>query len=949
MVARYSSSDSSFTPVTVPMQSVPVDMVSEFAGQLREVAAGTYTLEMSLHGQAVAASPFELRVSAAAPVSGNFLTEGDGLAGAEAGEEKTVSITARDEFMNQIAAVGIASGLAFSTEFNPDARPTPGSACDLYSDAACCATQQANLERAEYIAPACHSALTNLLYSVHCAASPAVAVCTGYCAEVATACGVSNCTDVAGLSALAVRATDCVGGVYEYGVAAAPPSLTLVPDSTTGRFEAVYSSETSGAVQLNVTFDGVQLAGAPFLLDVVAAAADPSQFVLFGPGLATAVAGITSELSVLGRDRFGNAVAVGSLMHTSGGAFLEGPRLVSVAWACEDLATTCVATYTCTTVGAYMLNIDMTGGLFRSSNVSSQREALLFPLPFVAARSHGVCVAAWFVLSQLLRSQVSVSVGAPSPDISMATVLTRTVTAGEFGTVLLLKKDGFGNAIINSNPCGGWAFSSLPLDLGFVLAASTDRADGCVATCNGTVSGDYLVNVTLHNDATLQNDTLADMPLDITVAPATTADGQITALGTPGPAGPYVVAGASSYFTIQGTDRFGNLAAYNPFSTDLGFGAWFEERNGQVTQPTRTINNLDNSFTIFFTLTNAGATYVRVEYPTGSGVLTTETRSTTDPRTFYVTPAAAHAPNCLANLPLGNLTLVVGNSTDFSVAAHDEYSNLISGGGSRLVVTMRLQSDLGGSNILSFGATDTTDGTYASNYSSTLSGVYNLFLVLDNLAVQNSPLVVQVYARRADPMRSQPIGFGMSGGYADTSITFELRARDSYGNIALADAAAFAFGYVAEVEVSSTSDWGRVKRRMVEAAVTAVVVQTTFNATSGQIATSEAGSEAETSLCATVTYTVPEPGFYEVLLVYNGTEIVGSPLHITVLASNWSSLANASHSRLLGEAVSSIVAGEQGEFLVELRNSYNVPQPVGMDLGDEGEFPTVPFHLLALY
>lgn len=94
--------------VSIPMQSAPVDGESQFTGNVREVAAGTYVLEITLHGQPVQASPFQFAVGAGAPVAAHFLTAGTGLAGTVAGTSQALDITPRDEFLNAIAAPGLA-------------------------------------------------------------------------------------------------------------------------------------------------------------------------------------------------------------------------------------------------------------------------------------------------------------------------------------------------------------------------------------------------------------------------------------------------------------------------------------------------------------------------------------------------------------------------------------------------------------------------------------------------------------------------------------------------------------------------------------------------------------------------------------------------------------------------------------------------------------------------
>jgi hypothetical protein len=738
-------------------------------------------------------------------------------------------------------------------------------------------------------------------------------VCTDLCGQVVSDCSEAFGQDLAGmtcthlpvLSSLHVTGSPCVA-LGDVSLQVVRPSMnlshSLSSNHDTAAFEFQYRSQVAGSFILQLHYLDVSTPGSPYAIEVVAAAPEPRNFVIFGPGTAFVEAGQLAEFSIFVRDRFANPIAAADIGYMS--SYLEGPKLIDVVLPTAE--SLFLASYTAYTAGEYTLIVDM--GL----------------VPEIGR-------------NYLQTFNVTVSPGPASTSDTAIKSVAHTTTAGEFGEVILEVKDAFEN-IVDSDEIP-WDIS---VELNLVTFVMDYEGSGrYVVTYNTTFAGTFLMDVAIATMVPgdlgvmvqIGSNALPRSPVVLTVMPSTTVDGKIVGLGN-------VVAGVASFFTVQGVDGYGNAAVYDPFNQELGFGASFnltdptEICHGGICSarqqtgdsgsfaPTRITNNLDNSFTVFFNMFKAGPYIAAVEYPPGSGHLTYQS-----PMTFFVDPAEPFAPVCV---PSWVSTMYPGDIRELSVVAKDAFGNSVPVGGATTSVSMRITGDDINSPA-QFEVLDDGRGRYKSNYTTDVAGSYSLFATLNGQPLQGSPFQILVVPGNVDPHSTEVIGFGLAGGYELLPISFRMYARDTFGNVAQSDPAVL---YHVDVEVADISDWGRVKRRMVEAKI---VVGTEMTASCAP------GCQhlGDPSHAATGTYSVPESGLYDVIIsvprrVLGGKmdEIRDSPHTTIFLPFNDTLKAEANISVLSGDGLFRSVAGEEAVYIVVLRNRLGLAQPVGRDMGD---------------
>ena len=419
-------------------------------------------------------------------------------------------------------------------------------------------------------------------------------------------------------------------------------------------------------------------------------------------------------------------------------------------------------------------------------------------------------------------------------------------------------------------------------------------------------------------------------------------------------------------------------------------------------QPIRIDNNLDNSFTVQYENQEAVQHLVTVEYPIGSGRLTTDS-----PKRFQVFAAAPHGGECEIWKPEGptvwpgpgpdgwamhggphadsdttdynvqhandrdalpSSTFLVGEQQHFIIRTRDVMQNIVEIGGANVRISMRLDdaSDTFNSPVSRFTVFDTGDGTYYGNYTNTRAGNFSIFVSVNEVPLPVSPLQVFVQPGAADYRQTTSQGFGIAGGYANVPIGIELVAHDAYGNLVAADPS---IEYMVKITVGCMTGTQNCGPPMTEPHPS-VMPDDAFRPALDRIRTSEIESRlntvgggleipvvnrvdpeftsAEFGVTAQITYMVYEVGFYTIKIQHcrvpqtraNEDDPCLDPQHVRYhhvqfMSANVTLPADANASFAYGSGLQGTVAGIETMFAVDLRNAYGVPQPVGVDIGDE--------------
>ena len=629
--------------------------------------SGVFSLSLVLYSKHISGSPFTLTVSPGNALPNRFtLTDyaanEAGKLVMEAGVASTFSLTARDTYANIVPTSSITlTKTLTSTLGSLSDGSLLGVECSTFgggvtANVDCCKAEALRLA-SRYRSPACYGATLRLAYGLHCGGSGGTAhLCQAACDTLNATCsdGLGSCAAIsrrAGSLTLDA-ASDCFAGTAAAvgAVAGSPTGLTHTitdPLASSGVFSVTLRGTVAASYQLAVRMGSAHVTGSPFQLVVAAAALDASKVWVHGPALTVAQAGARAKFDVRMRDQHLNHI-IGSVTDVSGS--LSGPRylqLVSV----DNKDGSYSVSYLANRVGTYTMLL-----ILSASTITQTYTVVVKPGPLDAAQCD-------------VSGQTSTAVAGITSKLSIAT------------------RDSWYNGRISGGDSLVATLSRLMAGGGYTAPTSlvvTDSADGKFAsTYYVETSGSYKIVLSLVKSGI--HTPIGTSPYSLTVKPAATAGGKFTGLAVQ-----KVVAGVPASCMIVATDRFGNDAVFDPFTVDLGFGVTFLGSGSRIVNATATstlvvdstwqdevfqapssvTNNLDNTYSIGFTLTAATHHVIMAEYPLGSGLYTTDS-----PAGFRVSPSITYGPYCVVQQQ--NLGFVAGMNQSFYIRAKDRFRNVV--------------------------------------------------------------------------------------------------------------------------------------------------------------------------------------------------------------------------------------------------------------------------------
>jgi hypothetical protein len=225
----------------------------------------------------------------------------------------------------------------------------------------------------------------------------------------------------------------------------------------------------------------------------------------------------------------------------------------------------------------------------------------------------------------------------------------------------------------------------------------------------------------------------------------------------------------------------------------------------------------------------------------------------------------------------------------FVVHARDFYGNEITDGGWGDKIEARVtSSNEVGKRIFSHGE-DFGNGTYAMQYTATLSGTYIVDVSLSSAHISGSPFTVRVEPDVVHPHSTVVEGDGVVGGLAGFRLTFVITARDSYGNTA----------HVAPAVIQALlDDDTRIEPHAIAE-----------------------NSESQTARPLSFAYVAARAGQKRVSVTLAGVHVSGSPFAVMIVSDAGAALAEKSSAVVANGLV---WAGSQGRIEVVLKDALGI-------------------------
>ena len=403
---------------------------------------------------------------------------------------------------------------------------------------------------------------------------------------------------------------------------------------------------------------------------------------------------------------------------------------------------------------------------------------------------------------------------AATSTFSGAGVRGTTVSEDEMVIIDLVARDCFGNVRTaeTTDPFALMAvLTPTPANeqYNYPMAVLVDHFEGAVVPdaehpghysieYSTTKAGLYEVRVTLESPGAIQGDHVAGSPFDVFVDPGPLEPGACTAQGTNkfGHGRDVVRAGDAGLFKIIARDIFTNARLLGGETFEATFSAakvdsWYAnylvgdlemQALGVVVGPAflqaHVVDNYDSSYDASYHLTLAGQFRLEVfEMGTGRAI-------DGSPFTTTVQPAATYFPYCKASGP-GLVGSVAGRPVQLLASAKDRYYNdRTEAGSDNFTLTLQGFEPHNAALRSEFSFTGFAPGVYNTSYSTTVAGVYSLYVMdyYTQVNIAGSPSLATVLPAATvakDSLLTGLVGLTVKAG---DLATFTLTPRDRYEN-----------------------------------------------------------------------------------------------------------------------------------------------------------------------
>jgi len=261
----------------------------------------------------------------------------------------------------------------------------------------------------------------------------------------------------------------------------------------------------------------------------------------------------------------------------------------------------------------------------------------------------------------------------------------------------------------------------------------------------------------------IDGDDIVGSPFTVTVSPAATAPLN-TSVGGPGLTS--AIAGYTAQFNMTVFDEFGNERESDGDSINVRFSG---AAAGHGVCEYLSIGQ--GTYLCSYTLTVTGSYDIEL---TVNGVIIPNSYS------ISVSPGEIHGPTCnIYNTTLLDITLLAGYSEFLTIQSRDQFGNELSTTTDDYVVNISDGTVSINASVTSLGA-----GQYNLSFTPTVSGVYQVSILLDNITdIEGSPYTLTVLP--GDPVASTSSvidGTGHSSAQSDVETNFVVQIRDAFSN-----------------------------------------------------------------------------------------------------------------------------------------------------------------------
>eukprot|EP00003_Mantamonas_plastica_P027968 TRINITY_DN615_c0_g1_i2.p1 TRINITY_DN615_c0_g1~~TRINITY_DN615_c0_g1_i2.p1 ORF type:complete len:5058 (+),score=1379.07 TRINITY_DN615_c0_g1_i2:1102-15174(+) len=446
-----------------------------------------------------------------------------------------------------------------------------------------------------------------------------------------------------------------------------------------------------------------------------------------------------------------------------------------------------------------------------------------------------------------------------------------TFIAGTEGSFIIQARDGFDNNITQTGGVDFVATLQHPLAGNQVLNATSTAMSGgrYRMTYNLTYTGNYAINVQALGQTIVAN------PFSTLIIPAETFVPETRAYG---PNLQVAEAGKPSIFTIQTRDGFQNnrSVSVDQISISLSTPKSSSGMNVSETVNATVVPGTLGIYTVSYNATIAAQYDMRtfingLELPVS-------------PTNLVVSPTDMSPANVGVQ---GNLDAVAGVFQDFYVQSRDVFNN------NRTAHIDSVQAVLNHTvyTYYSLNVTVSDDtgnqGRFKLQFNATIAGDYQLHITTNGQTIAGSPFPVHVFPASTHSPQSLAHGAGIVTTVAGTGTSFTVQARDVFEN----------------------------NRTIADDAITVTIV----HATKGNVGVPQTIAPINASATYDIGYNTTIAGSYQLGIKLNNVDISGSPFTITTTPN----LVNFHLSNVFGNALTSVVAGDLGEFYIQARDSFN--------------------------
>eukprot|EP00698_Gefionella_okellyi_P016092 TRINITY_DN457_c0_g1_i1.p1 TRINITY_DN457_c0_g1~~TRINITY_DN457_c0_g1_i1.p1 ORF type:complete len:4209 (-),score=1181.95 TRINITY_DN457_c0_g1_i1:57-12683(-) len=591
----------------------------------------------------------------------------------------------------------------------------------------------------------------------------------------------------------------------------AKPVAATVVDVGNGRYDASFTLSTAGDYAIDVSSGGVLIAGSPFRTSVSPGPTSGAACTATGSGLQGGRAGEPASFIVEAHDAFRNARGVGGdqlEVRVTGAATLTG--------VVQDHGNGFYGvTYSPTVAGEYQIAVSMQGQAITGSSFKALVQSSRTHAPSCTVTGDGLTTAVcgqpascriatfdrygnethWqdeFTVELHGPASATGKVKRAADGSHFTASYVATVTGRYVLSIALAGQPILATNIVTVLP-GATVASNCSVsgsDIPRQLIAG-DKIHFLVQTRdqfkNNRISGGDHVHVRLTGASTTDGQVRdhSDGTYGVEAAPVVAGDYRIEVLvgdqpiiGSP--FGLHVLPGAAvsqncvlenvtSAQTSAGTKVGLRITAGDEYGNKLTTGGnlFAIKISGISVVSSSAVDNSDGTYTAEFLPNVAGSYNVHVRMG--------DKEIAKSPLTVNVEAAAVYPKNCSAE-GVGLVQAVAGQASNFVVRTRDEYGNVVHRGGAQVAATLL------GAEQIAAQIQDNGDGTYRGEYTPTISGTYQLNVLVAGEAVAGSPFIVVAKPGVTSAAHSEATGDGLRASPAGQTATLFVKVKDAFGN-----------------------------------------------------------------------------------------------------------------------------------------------------------------------